>query len=141
MAFAAFSADHFAGTRQAKPLGGCLVGFQLGLAGFGFARHSCLLLSTNLRQNKLRGFLLTRGFQHRWDLLYDWVCVSFRPSSTLAFSALGCGLPSGCSPFSFFFGATLLGASTTSMVRPSICGGCSTVLTSESAAAISFRSS
>src|SRR5512138_278092 len=59
--------------------------------------------------------------------------------STLAFSVLGWGRPSDGS-FSFFFGAALLGASTTLIVRPSICGVCSTTLTSESAAAISFRS-
>ena len=49
MAFAAFGADHFARTSQAKTLGRRLMGLQLGFASFGFARHSSLLLSDKIR--------------------------------------------------------------------------------------------
>src|SRR5215212_2131528 len=94
MALAAFGTDHFARTSQTKTLGGRLMGLQLGLASFCFARHSNLLLSDKIRSaafilshdfptyRAIMGFLnffdrqqtaghnvRTRGLQHLWDLL------------------------------------------------------------------------
>src|SRR5258706_2112501 len=66
-------------------------------------------------------------FQHLWDLPYDSALASFSAGA--------------CSLFSFFLTTPLRGAINTSIVRPSICGACSTMATSASAAAISFKSS
>src|SRR5215213_6243754 len=95
MALAAFGTDHFARTSQTKTLGGRLMGLQLGLASFCFARHSNLLLSDEIRSaaftlnhdfptyQAIMGFhnffdrqqtaghsVRTRGRQHLWGLLH-----------------------------------------------------------------------
>src|SRR5512139_3382925 len=88
-----------------------------------------VLLSRNFRQNKPRDSLRPADVQHLWDLHYleGWASPAFSAGAW--------------SPFSFFLGPPLFGAITTSMVRPSICGGTSMEATSARAVAISLRSS
>jgi hypothetical protein len=51
MAFATFGTHEFARARQAKPLGGRLMGLELYFAfSFCFARHSYLLLSEKINR-------------------------------------------------------------------------------------------
>src|SRR5512139_2119106 len=94
-----------------------------------------VLLSQNFRHKKPRDAsrLLPADDQHLWDLHYLEGWASLWLGS--AFS------PGARSPFSFFLTPPLLGAITTSMVRPSICGGTSMEATSARAVAISLRSS
>ena len=104
-----------------------LVGLELVLSRFRFARHVNSILSMRTTSDKI-AWMASSGERRVRSVDEKRY---FGSAATAA----------GASAFSFFFPEGFPGASTTSIVRPSIMGGCSMVLMSASDWAISFRSS